>query len=187
MFLNVIKLDAKVTDSSNKVNGKVSGKKQLAQLTFEFRMQDQTRKNWKRRQQWWESSRLKLYTVVDKKDKCRQEEVDLKCDMCQYTCKKINALNIHMNTKHMDHTSKICYKVFTNSIDAFNTNSAHRNWTYLELYGGYFKDRCTYSRKFLVWCYMWLVYPKGLHCTIIWDSQLKECLVTLICNDSILC
>ena len=31
---------------------------------------------------------------------------------------------------------------------------------------------------------MCLVQPKGLHCTIIWGSQLKECLVTLLCNDS---
>ena len=36
---------------------------------------------------------------MDKKDKGKQE-VDLKCDMCEYTCKKRNILNKHMNTKH---------------------------------------------------------------------------------------
>ena len=34
---------------------------------------------------------LKECTVFDKKDKGKQE-VDLKCDMCEYTCKKINIL-----------------------------------------------------------------------------------------------
>ena len=55
---------------------------------------------------------------MDKNYKCRQEEVNLKCDMCQYTCKKRNALNRHMTTKQIDHTCKICYKVFPYSMDA---------------------------------------------------------------------
>ena len=56
--------------------------------------------------------------VLDKKGKGKQEEVDLKCEMCQYTCKKRNQLNKHMNTKHNDHTCKVCSKVYPNSMDA---------------------------------------------------------------------
>ena len=38
------------------------------------------------------SIQFKKFTVLEKKDKVKQE-VDLKCDMCEYTCKKRNILN----------------------------------------------------------------------------------------------
>ena len=43
---------------------------------------------------------------------------DFKCEMCEYSSKKSNMLNKHMNTKHNDCKCKICDKVFPNSIDA---------------------------------------------------------------------
>ena len=60
----------------------------------------------------------KPYTVLHKKDKGKQEEVDLKCDMCQYTCKKRNQLNKHMNTKH---------SMFKGISQFYGCFSAHRN------------------------------------------------------------
>ena len=43
---------------------------------------------------------------------------DFKCDMCEFSCKKRNMLNKHMNSKHNDHICKTCHKVFPNSMDA---------------------------------------------------------------------
>ena len=59
----------------------------------------------------------KQSTFLYKKDKGKQE-VDLKCDMCDNTCKKRNILNKHTNTKQSDHICKISYKIFSNSMDA---------------------------------------------------------------------
>ena len=39
---------------------------------------------------------------------------DFKCEICKFSRKKRNMLN----TKHNDCKCKICYKVFSNSIDA---------------------------------------------------------------------
>ena len=43
---------------------------------------------------------------------------DCKCDTCEFSCKKRNMLNKHMNSKHTDHIFKICHKVFPNLMDA---------------------------------------------------------------------
>ena len=52
-----------------------------------------------------------------KKDKGKPNN-DLKCKMCDYSCKKINSMRKHMNMKHVVQKCKICYKAFPNSIDA---------------------------------------------------------------------
>ena len=43
---------------------------------------------------------------------------ELKCDMCNYRCKKKNILVKHMNTKHNDKKCNICNKDFPNSMEA---------------------------------------------------------------------
>ena len=119
MFLNVIKLEAKVTDSTTKHKSIVTSE----EAADEVNMLDSECKNRpeiNRKEDNTESkeSSSNPSTVLDKKDEGKQEEVDLKCDMCQYTCKKRKMLIKHMNTKHKDHTCKICYKIFPNSMDA---------------------------------------------------------------------
>ena len=54
---------------------------------------------------------------IDQKDMSKSND-DFKCEMCEYSSKKINMLNKHLNTKHNDCKCKICDKVFPNSIDA---------------------------------------------------------------------
>ena len=55
---------------------------------------------------------------------------DLKCDMCQYSCKKKNSFNKHMNTKHgtieqngeiKENTSRNCIVIKENSKNKENT------------------------------------------------------------------
>ena len=119
MFLNVIKLEAQVTDSTTKPKGKVISEETAGKVNIlNSDCKNKTEITEKEDNADKKIVDSKLHTVVDKNDKCRQEEVNLKCDMCQYTCKKRNALNRHMNTKHIDHTCKICYKLFSNSMDA---------------------------------------------------------------------
>ena len=51
---------------------------------------------------------------MDQKDMSKSND-DFKCN---YSSKKTNMLNKHMNTKHNNCKCKICDKVFPNSIDA---------------------------------------------------------------------
>ena len=101
MFLNIIKLEAEVQDfkaeTKNKIKetddiltGKTSKEKMLSS---------------------------KPVNEVDVKDTSKSSD-DFKCEMCEYSSKKRNMLNKHMNTKHNDCKCKICYKVFPNSMDA---------------------------------------------------------------------
>ena len=57
------------------------------------------------------------FSGVDKRDMNKSNH-DFKCDMCEFSCKKMNMLNKHMNSKHNDHMCTICHKVFPNSMDA---------------------------------------------------------------------
>ena len=56
-------------------------------------------------------------TVEVKKDKGKHNQ-DHKCEICDYSCKKMNMMKKHINMKHGDHNSKICVKAFPNSMDA---------------------------------------------------------------------
>ena len=113
MFLNVIKLEAKVKVSPTIPKGKVISEETDKNRQESYEKEDNTNK--------------KVYSFGGKKDKGKQE-VDLKCDMCEYTCKKRNKLTKHMNIKHSDHTCKIGNKVFPNSMDALvHTATDHTN------------------------------------------------------------
>ena len=108
-----MKVNDKVKDSTTIPKGKV--------------ISEETDKNRKESNKKEDNSDKKVInskqsTVLDKKDKGKQE-VDLKCDMCEYSSKKINILNKHINTKHSDHTCKIYYKEFPNSMDALVHNA----------------------------------------------------------------
>ena len=56
-------------------------------------------------------------TVEVKKDKGKHNQ-DLKCEICDYSCKKMNMMKKHINMKHGDHNCKKCDKVFPNSMNA---------------------------------------------------------------------
>ena len=54
---------------------------------------------------------------------------DLKCEMCEYSCKKRNMLIKHINTKHNDHKCTVCFKVSPNSTDGLmHTAKEHTNF-----------------------------------------------------------
>jgi hypothetical protein len=58
----------------------------------------------------------KPLNVNDQKDMSKSND-DFKCEMCNYSSKKRNMLNKHMNTKHNDCKCKICEKMIPNSMD----------------------------------------------------------------------
>ena len=43
---------------------------------------------------------------------------DLKCEICDFSCKKVNIMKKHMDMKHVNHKCKMCDKEFLNSMDA---------------------------------------------------------------------
>ena len=62
-------------------------------------------------------SKQKNTTVEVKEDSSKQNN-DLKCEMCDYSCKKDNIMKKHINMKHGDTKCKICGKSFPNIKDA---------------------------------------------------------------------
>ena len=42
---------------------------------------------------------------------------DLKCEICDFSCKKVNIMKKHMNMKHVNYKCKMCDKEFPNSMD----------------------------------------------------------------------
>ena len=56
----------------------------------------------------------------------KNQNHELKCEMCKYSCKKDSAMKKHMKTKHMEQKCKICEMVFPTSMDALkHTASEH--------------------------------------------------------------
>ena len=101
MFLNVIKLEAKVTDSTAKPKSKVISEETAGKVNiFSSECKNKPERNEKEDNTDKKVLNSKPSIVLDKMGKGKQEEVDLKCEVCQYTCKKRNQLNKHMNTKH---------------------------------------------------------------------------------------
>ena len=47
-----------------------------------------------------------------------KESNDIKCEMCDYSCKKFNIMKKHINMKHVDTKCKVCNKIFPNLKDA---------------------------------------------------------------------
>ena len=62
-------------------------------------------------------SKQKNTTVEVKEDSSKQNNY-LKCEMCDYSCKKDNIMKKHINMKHGDTKCKICGKSFPNIKDA---------------------------------------------------------------------
>ena len=57
------------------------------------------------------------------KDKQKDE---LKCEMCNYKCKKENAMKKHLKTKHVEQKCKTCDKVFPSTVEVLmHTASEH--------------------------------------------------------------
>ena len=55
-----------------------------------------------------------------------KESNDLRCEMCDYSCKKLNGMKKHINMKHVDTKCKVCDKTFPNLKDALvNTANDH--------------------------------------------------------------
>ena len=66
-------------------------------------------------------------TVEVKKDNGKHNQ-DLKCEICDYSCKKMNMMKNHVNIKHGDPNCKTCEKTFPNSMDALkHTAKDHRH------------------------------------------------------------
>ena len=55
---------------------------------------------------------------VEVKENSSKQNKDLKCELCDYICKKDNILKKHMNMKQGDKKCKICGKAFPNIKDA---------------------------------------------------------------------
>ena len=114
MFINIIKLEAEVSDLKSKCKTK--------DITNETALKIVEAK-WKDQQENAEKETVTDKEVIQSKQCLLQapqdmvkENDELKCDMCNYRCKKKHILVKHMNTMHNDQKCKICNKEFPNSM-----------------------------------------------------------------------
>ena len=112
MFVNVIQLEAKINNKKITIKGKEIIEEDIGEETEHKSNLVKTVGE--------DGTNIKLNykppLVEVEQDKCKQNN-DLKCEICDYSCKKINMLKKHMNMKHADNKCKVCDKSFPNSMD----------------------------------------------------------------------
>ena len=94
MFLNIIKLEAEVNElkaNTKNIIKETDGKDNLS-----------TKKSSKEN-----ILSSKPLNEIEQKDVSKSND-EFKCEMCEYSTKKRNMLNKHMNSKHNDCKCKIC-------------------------------------------------------------------------------
>ena len=56
--------------------------------------------------------------IVEVKKDTSNKNNDFKCEICDYSCNKVNIMKKHMKMKHVNHKCKMCEEEFPNSMDA---------------------------------------------------------------------
>ena len=109
MFLNVINLEAELNNKKITIKDKT--------IIVESIGEEAECKSKEEKTVMEDGSNKKLPEVEVKKDKGKHNQ-DLKCEICDYSCKKTNMMKKHVNMKHGDHNCKTCDKAFPTSMDA---------------------------------------------------------------------
>ena len=109
MFVNVIKLEAEVNELKTKIKNINIIKEPVfvSEHTDDRNIKDAESKS---------SQETTVYgddTTAEVKISKNKQKMDLKCDICNYSCKKKSVMKKHMEMKHSDHKCNICREGFS--------------------------------------------------------------------------
>ena len=108
MFLNVIKLEAEVNELKNKIKKDIIEEPVfVSEHTDDHNIKDAESKSSQER------TVNEDDTTAAVKISEGTQNMDLKCDLCDYSCKKKNMIKKHMKIKHSDHKCNICGEGFS--------------------------------------------------------------------------
>ena len=109
MFVNVIQLEAKINNKKISIkDNKIIEESTGVKVECKNKQEKTVREDGANQNPNYITQKVEANHINGKQSN------DLECEMCDYSCKKLNIMKKHINMKHVDTKCKVCDKIFPN-------------------------------------------------------------------------